>query len=377
MAGYDSGLSGQLLPSHHKPEVDELLSSWLTRLSLAHGLDVRTLAAVLWPGKGIGNGDIDRRADRVLLMVLAQKTATPLDRVLATTLAAYEGQLFAQLRTNTTRWLLVNAMQGPRRQRPALQYCPQCLCSDSSPYFRRHWRLGFVTCCGQHRQRLLDRCPACHEPVNFQCLDRQAPSITCCYQCRFDLRWAQAPALDDTPLYQRLMVLQQGLLKALITGCYEFASERVAPLDFLRVLYQLARLLLTRKHADYRRGHLCRQLKLPEFEPCFSAPRPRIVEVLPVADRFQLMRLLAWWLDDWPERFITTCFDNLIWSRDLLTGMSAPPVWYECTAQQVSWSNALERTMKLLETDMMAVNLEENLIRHRSMVGTETSLPSH
>jgi len=159
LAGYDGGLSGQLLPSHRKPEVDELLSSWLTRLSLAHGLDVRTLAARLWPSKGIGHGDIDRSADQGLLTVLAQKTATPLDQVLATTLKAYEGLLFVELKSNTTRWLLMNARQGQRRQRPALQYCPQCLRSDPSPYFRRHWRLGFVTFCGLHRQRLLDHCP--------------------------------------------------------------------------------------------------------------------------------------------------------------------------------------------------------------------------
>ncbi len=347
------------------------------RLSLAHGLDVRTLAAVLRPGKGIGAGDIDRRVDRALLEILAQKTATPLDRVLATTLTAYGGHLFVQLRSNTTRWLLINAMQGQRRQRPALQYCPQCLCSDPRPHFRRHWRLGFVTVCGQHKQRLLDRCPACREPVNYQCLDRQAPDIACCYQCRFDLRLAQAPALDDTPLHQGLTMLQNGLLNALTTGRYSFSSETVTSLDFMRVLHQLARLLLTRRHAEYRRDRFCRRLGLPEFEPCFPTSRPRIIEMLPVTDRFQLMRLLAWWLGNWPERFIAVCFDSLIWSSDLLAGISVPPPWYEYTAQQVSWSNALGRVMRLLEADIAAANPEENMTRHRLPVELEISAPSH
>ena len=156
------------------------------------------------------------------------------------------------------------------------------------------------------------------------------------------------------------MVLQDGLLEALKSSCYSFSSEIVTPLDFLHVLHQLAQLLLTRRHADYRRNHLCRQLRLPEFEPCFPAPRPRIIEVLPVTDRFPLMRLLAWWLADWPERFITVCFDNLIWPRDLLAGMSAPPLWYEYTVQQITWPNALERAMKLLETDITAANLRRS-----------------
>jgi hypothetical protein len=87
------------LPSHCKPEVDELLSSWLTRLSLAHGLDVRTLGAVLRPGKGIGSGDIDRCADPTILEVLAEKTATPLNQVLTTRLKAYEGHSFIELKS--------------------------------------------------------------------------------------------------------------------------------------------------------------------------------------------------------------------------------------------------------------------------------------
>ena len=45
----DKGLSGQRFPCHVQPQADELLSSWLTRLSLAHGLQPRTFCAILWP----------------------------------------------------------------------------------------------------------------------------------------------------------------------------------------------------------------------------------------------------------------------------------------------------------------------------------------
>lgn len=332
---------------------------------------------MLRPGKGLGSGDIDRCADPTILEVLAKKTATPLNQVLTTRLKAYEGRLFIELKSNSTRWLLMNAMQGYRRQLPALQFCPQCLRSDPSPYFRHHWRLGFVTVCGQHRQRLLDCCPVCQEPVNYQCLEREAHSITYCHQCRFDLRWAQAPTLDDTSLHQCLILLQKNLLDALKTGCYSLSSEIVTPLDYLQVLHQLARLLLTRRHADYRRDRLCHRLGLAAFEPCFRAPRLRIVEALPAHDRFQLMRLLAWWLSDWPERFITVCFDALIWSRDLLAGIPAPPRWYEYTAQQVNCSNALSRVLKLLEADMAGEDLKQDIIYQTAPLESESSAPSH
>lgn len=38
-----SGLSGKLYPVHLKPKDDELLTSWIVRLALAHGL-TRTLS---------------------------------------------------------------------------------------------------------------------------------------------------------------------------------------------------------------------------------------------------------------------------------------------------------------------------------------------
>ena len=376
LAGYSCGLSGQLWPRHCRPAADELFSSWLTRLSLAHGLDVRTVGAVLRPGKGIGAGDIDRGTNPTLAQAVAEKTATPLNQVLAMMLKAYEGQLFVELKSNRTHWLLINAMQGQRRQLPALQFCPQCLRDDPSPYFRRRWRLGFVTVCGRHRQRLLDCCPLCQAPVNYQCLDRQAHSITCCSQCRFDLRWAQAPTLDDTPLNQSLILLQQGLFDASKTGNYTFSSALVTPLDYLRVLRQLARLLLARRRADYWRDRLCYRLGLAVFEPGFRASRPRVVEALPVYDRFQLMRLLAWWLTDWPERFITVCFDTFIWSSDLLTGMPAPPPWYESAAQQVNCSNAFNRVLKLLEADIAAGHLKPDRF-YQTAEPSESSAPSH
>ena len=154
----EKGLSGQLLPHHVKPQTDELLSSWLARLSLAHGLESRTFCRILWPAKPIWTGDIDRRATPEMLSILAQKTATSRSQVLATTLSAYEGTLWEDGESYRSRhWLLMGAIQGQRRDRPGLQYCPQCLRADATPYFRRCWRLGFVTVCTDHHCYLLNQ----------------------------------------------------------------------------------------------------------------------------------------------------------------------------------------------------------------------------
>src|SRR5690349_18363038 len=121
----EAGLSGQLLPGHVKPQADELLSSWLTRLSLAHGLQPRAFCTILWPTKPIWTGDLDRRATPDMLSILAQNTATSRQRAFATTLSAYEGALWEGLDSSRSRhWLLLGAIQRQRRGRPGAAVLP-------------------------------------------------------------------------------------------------------------------------------------------------------------------------------------------------------------------------------------------------------------
>jgi hypothetical protein len=344
----DKGLSGQLLPCHVQPQTDELLSSWLTRLSLAHGLQPCAFCTILWPTRQIWTGDLDCRATPDILSILAQNTATSRQRAFATTLSAYEGALWEGLASSRSRhWLLLGAIQRQRRGRPGLQYCPQCLRADVTPYFRRCWHLGFVTVCTEHHRRLLDRCPACSNPVNFHLLPRDTDTITRCYQCQLDFVVVESPTLDTSPGHQRLVTFQTLLLKALTTGWYPLAEDEMVRLPhYLCVVRHLGRLLVTHRDADHRRARLCRQVEQPYFVPCLPASKQWALEELSVTDRFRLLLLLAWWLEDWPEQFVTVCLDLMIWPRDLLRRMASPPLWYEQTVEKVSWSEALKRALR-------------------------------
>jgi hypothetical protein len=108
----DSGPSGTLYPLHLKPKDDELLSSWIVRLSLAHGLASTEFASFLrfpriWRLKDI---DLNIRTTEFtpvtyltkLIDALSQKTATPLERVQGTTLEEYEGQLYHKMFSGRT-----------------------------------------------------------------------------------------------------------------------------------------------------------------------------------------------------------------------------------------------------------------------------------
>jgi hypothetical protein len=67
------------------------------------------------------------------------------------------------LLTNDHLLLARPARGGNRRDQPILAYCPGCLATDASPYFRRRWRFAPFVVCLTHHALLLDcrwRCRA-------------------------------------------------------------------------------------------------------------------------------------------------------------------------------------------------------------------------
>src|SRR3990172_9203307 len=89
----ETDLTGRVWPVHLKPQEDELLSSWLARLALAHGQTASSFFTRAWPGRYLLARDLDLWNDQTALKLLARKTNTPLARVFPTTLASYEGWL--------------------------------------------------------------------------------------------------------------------------------------------------------------------------------------------------------------------------------------------------------------------------------------------
>lgn len=331
---FDRPLAGRLWPIHLKPYDDEALSSWVLRLGRAYGADLGRLCT----GHPIAHRDLDKGLCDDLLTVLAEKTATPPARVWDTTLRGYPGFPHRELRDNgLSSWVLSIGLRKGRRQRPWLQYCPRCLQEDPDPYFRRRWRLAFVTVCPIHGCRLLDRCSVCGAPCNSDRLPPEVEAITQCHRCRFDARCALAPALRGTADHSRVMRFQNVLIEALQRGwCPLARGETVATTQYLAVLAQLGRLLMTRNHAQVLRAGFCQHLGEPYFAPAFASPKARALEALTVDERFPLMLLLGWWLDDWPEQFVAMCAMAKLTVTELRRDFQLAPDWYQEAVGQVA-----------------------------------------
>lgn len=320
------GLSGKLWPAHVKPLEDELLSSWLVRLARAHGLRLHTFCDLAWRRKAIWNRDIDKSADDEILQVLSEKTATPIERVRQTTLAAYEGWLYEKHNPyGNTKWIMPVGVYHRTRKRPGLQYCPTCLREDEDPYFRRRWRLAFVTLCERHERLLLDRCPQCKTPVNFHRISSGKSSITLCYGCGHDFRRSRG---SRSVWWGDLADHQTELVRVLERGWVEIPQYGpVFSHLYFDVLHQAVKTLVTGEHSAQLRRSCCGQIKMYMCRARLPAGS-REFEKLGVEDRTHLVAFACWLLRDWPTRFITVYREHNALSSVLLKDMMAPPYWY-------------------------------------------------
>lgn len=331
-------LLGRVWPAYSKPKDDELLSSWMVRLSMAHGLKLHTFCSLAWPRRAIWNRDIDKSVDEGVLAVLSEKTDTPLERVRGATLSAYEGVLYEKHNPfGNTLWIMPVGVYHRLRRHYGLQFCPRCLTEDREPYFRRRWRLAFVTVCVEHGVLLKDRCPRCGAAVNFHRDELglrykyAATSMTLCHACRFDLRTAgegSEGSSSEVGADDAEVEFQERLLNAIRDGWIVVDGQGpVYSHLFFRVLHQLMRMVATGKRSAALRAAAIARWDVPSFTPLFSGNN-RDIERLDIDARRRLLAIARYMLEDWPDRFVRFCEANRVWSSTLLRDMDEVPFWY-------------------------------------------------
>lgn len=332
-------LSGKLLPIHLKPQRDELLSSWLTRLSIAHGQTLYSFCTlVLQGGRDTWElfliADVDRTAKMSTLALLSDITATPIDRVIATTINAYEEALYEKnLSARRRPWILPFALSTGVKTRTCLQFCPQCLSEDTYSYFRRSWRLAFNVLCEKHQIQLFDKCPTCGEAIVLSRslkIDANTPLLnpnTHCHFCRSDLRDTKPDQYvrvfsEEEVQYQKL------LINAVEKGWIEIpASGPIYSHLYFVVLHRLARMISQRRRGAFLQTRLSRMAGVQISDTVYRS-KAKELEYLNISERRALISMVGWLLTDWPERFIAFCRDNKLLSWELTYTLDPIPFWY-------------------------------------------------
>ncbi len=317
-------LSGNYWPVHTKPFYDELLSSWIARIAMSHGIKLHTFSSMLWPKINLLNSDIDRRNNSALFRVLSEKTNTLSAGVHNTSLISYEGKVFDELNQyGLSSWILPQGIYHREHLLNGLQYCPLCLKEDYEAYFRKSWRLSFVTVCHKHKCLLLDRCQQCGASVNYiRCSVRKdrtmLDSITRCHICKKHLF---EKTNDTWILNEDFMLFSEQLLIASETGWFEYGNFKMYSILFFHALKLLVKLVRSKRvwSKSYR---FLKRRNMDIREP------GSMFDFLDTGERFEIMKFAYWLIDKWPVNFIYYCYTNGILSSDLLRDMKYVPYWY-------------------------------------------------
>jgi hypothetical protein len=169
-------------PGHPQPLPNELLTSWLARVSSTNGLFVSQLLRAIKKGPS-WERDMDVTAEPSLLLALSERTGS--------SLATVEGMRLTPL-TYAGALMPINA--GYRKRRSyGLQACKSCL--EATTHYKRLWRVSLVVACHVHDEALIDRCPSCKKPLRVwqsTSVDQTTRFLSSnCFSCGHDLAAAQ------------------------------------------------------------------------------------------------------------------------------------------------------------------------------------------
>ncbi len=311
------------------PEKDELLSSWLARVSHAHRQKLTTFYRYASEDFRVLNIDIDANINERFLQNVSEMAGLPIEQIKNCSLYYYENRLFLRKSHRThTNWIMMTGIKSKKKQR-ALMYCPSCLQKDGkNPYYRKQWRLALSVCCPTCSLWLSDRCPECESPVIFlrNDLGRRIilPSGTLahCFNCGFDLR--KTPYLIADPF----MVKKQAMLQKYIEDGYT-ETLNYSHLYF-EGLYQIVRVLNSETIKSLSlRAALSRRTGIN-----FSYQKDRKYEVFEQKDllsRIPLLRMAFEMMDCWPYKFVEICQGSKIWTDTLYyatRNREKLPFWY-------------------------------------------------
>ncbi len=171
------------------PQKDELLSSWLVRIAVAHNTLPWTFYNLHFPEYKniIFSRDVDIWAPKDFLHKLSIKSKLPYEMIFQMTLKSYEDILGVNITSKSSnKDINPITCRGRRNRGLGQRYCSLCLTKDI-PYFKKQWRLKKITTCEEHNIKLCDKCPSCNLPISFYKFNIHDKGFLQCWKCGSNL----------------------------------------------------------------------------------------------------------------------------------------------------------------------------------------------
>lgn len=300
-------------PVHVEPAADELLSSWMIRFAHANGLVGESFVTAAFGYRfPLWNRDIDRSAPDVVLEKLAELSCVSVERLQRCTLRDYEELLSpSRLPSGACAGVLPLGVFHRTRKRHGLMFCSRCLATDEMPYFRRIWRVSFLTSCVEHGLLLRDRCPSCQAFI--------APHRT-------DIFWIQQTNSRST-LYARCWSCSK-----LLSAGEQMEADPYTVLISSFVGAALAeRFVSLNGEGIYAPAFFSGIRALASV--CNAAKRKRAgFDSFPIDTRCQLLQTVGFWLSDWPAQFLESAEARGLTYSELRPSRDTLPFWIDSVA---------------------------------------------
>jgi hypothetical protein len=239
------------------------------------------------------------------------------------------------------QWITTLQLFHRTRQGFGMQYCPQCLLEDQIPYFRKEWRVAFVTTCSRHQCMLRDRCVACGAGVAFHRGDmgnmqgQHWESIADCFACGESLANG---LVDPIELYvPEVMNWLSGISASIMSS-----DPSATDFDTVRVMRQMALLILSRYSTVKLHDHVCGELGI---EPVALAYGKLGFESRLLAERHHLIQLIGWMMMDLESRLRGAWRAKAVRYSHMLKDFDGAPQFYlEIVEGFANWREIRVRT---------------------------------
>lgn len=259
---------------HPDPAPGELLSSFLLRAARLHGAIPHTFCSIHFPGHAVWNRDIDRNPDMAFLREVSEISGQDLDLVEAMTFKKL-CRLFGGT-AGVVPWVLPVGIWHRKRKNHGLQFCPLCL-REGTGFYRRSWRLAFMTLCPNHGIPLSDACDFCGEPL----APHRSPCglMFHCHACGQSLS-----SVTDSKLTPCIGNRLEDLLLSAFDGeTVLFMGEKISADDWLTG---------------------CRHLMSLAASRILHVKSGQSFECSRTGDRMKALAALGCWLQHWPDGFL-------------------------------------------------------------------------
>lgn len=220
------------------------MSSWLIRTALRHQTQPTTFMNMhfpeIKPDFWTRDVDIFWATKENFMQKLSFKSNVSIDTLRKLSLQSYTGYLAEKIHENTSNNFITSIKnRGRNNKNKGLRFCSQCLAEDDEPFFRKHWRISFVTVCPKHNCFLENICPSCHIPITPYKV-KEVNMYCRCHYCGASLyNGIPGPVSHHSDYF----TTQKKLLHILNTGFFSYKSENYYSIFYFSVLKQISKIV--------------------------------------------------------------------------------------------------------------------------------------